>query len=82
MKRQIHVCARCGKEMSYTDKRMVYLYRCREYGKMEPVAHVDLCKEHARELWRKIRRYGDKEDGRRECAKNMQQLQIHDAGDE
>lgn len=51
MKPQIHVCARCGKEMSYTDKRMVYLYRCREYGKMEPVAHVDLCKDHARELW-------------------------------
>ena len=58
MRPQVHKCARCGKEMSYTDKRMVYLYHCREHGRMEPVRHMNLCEAHARELWNKIRRYG------------------------
>lgn len=48
---QVHTCARCGQEMAYTDKRMIYIYRCREHGRMEPIRHMDLCRKCTRQLW-------------------------------
>lgn len=39
-KKIIHECARCGKQMEYREKRMLYLYDVREYRRFADVKGV------------------------------------------
>lgn len=61
MKPQTHICSRCGREMAYAEKYMVYLYKARPHGQLERREHIDLCAGCARQVMDEIRAKGGKE---------------------
>jgi len=60
-KKIVHICARCGVEMEYKGKRMLYLYGIAKYrGWFRPVAtlKMNLCPECAEDAEAVLRMEG------------------------
>lgn len=63
MKPQIHVCYRCGKEMAYRDKFMLYLYKCVKRGELDAKKRLNLCEACARRVMGVVIKYCSMEQG-------------------
>lgn len=60
MNAKTYTCLRCGKEMPYADKYMLYIYKATKYGKLTPKAHIDLCERCAKRIWMVTHKYCEK----------------------